>query len=62
MFNFFNRNQEQNEYVVIARYREGDWFRRFVLTDRNAYQACRRFDQAPEFQDWTRVSNASLED
>ena len=61
MFNFFNRNQASNEYVIIARYREGDWFRRFVLSDKSPYSACRRFDQASEFQEWTRVSNASLE-
>ena len=61
MFNFFNRKPSQAEYVVIARYSAGDWFRRFVLTDSSAYAACRRFDQASEFQEWTRVSNASLE-
>lgn len=61
MFNFFNRKSNQTAYVIIARYSAGDWLRRFVLTDVSAYAACRRFDQAAEFQEWTRVSNASLE-
>ena len=60
MFNFFRR-QPQREYVVIARYSAGHWFRRFTLTAPSSYEAARKFDQAPEFHDWTRVSGATLE-
>ena len=60
MFNFFRRRQ-QREYVLIARYSTGDWLRRFVLTAASPYEAARSFDQSPEFQEWTRVSGATLE-
>ena len=59
MFNFFRR-QPQQEYVVIARYSAGHWFRRFILTAPSPYEAARTFDQAAEFQEWTRVSGATL--
>ena len=63
MFNFFrfNSDKPQQSYVIIARYKVGDWFRRFVVTESSAYKACRTFDQNPEFKEWIRVSNASLE-
>ena len=56
----FNRTKPEQEYVVIARYRVGDWFRRFTLTATSSYEACRDFDQSNEFAEWIRVSNASL--
>ena len=63
VFNFFrfNSTKPKQPYVIIARYKVGDWFRRFVLTAASPYEACREFDQSSEFQEWTRVSNASLE-
>ena len=63
VFNFFrfNRTKPEQDYVVIARYKVGDWFRRFTLTAVSPYAACRDFDQSSEFAEWTRVSNASLE-
>ena len=63
MFNFlrFNSSKPQQPYVIIARYKVGDWFRRFVVAETSAYRACRVFDQSPEYKEWIRVSNASLE-
>ncbi len=59
MFNFFRR-QPKIQYTILARYRTGDWFRRFDLTSTSAYRACRDFDSNPENNDWTRVSGATL--
>lgn len=63
MLNFlrFARREQNQSFVIIARYKEGDWFRRFLITETSGYRACRVFDQSPEFEEWTRVSNASLE-
>jgi hypothetical protein len=63
IFNFarFNRNKPEQAYVIIARYKVGDWFRRFVVPATSPYKACRTFDQSREFGEWIRVSNASLE-
>ncbi len=62
MFNFFRRfiAKEQN-FRVVARYYRGDWFRQFSVQATSAYAACRAFDQSKNFQNWIRVSNASLE-
>ena len=59
MFNFFRR-QPQQEYVLLARYRTGHWFKQFVVTAPSTYEAARKFDISDESQAWTRVSGASL--
>ena len=63
IFNFalFNREKPKQTYVIVARYKVGDWFRRFVLAATSPHEACRTFDQSHEFGEWIRVSNASLE-
>lgn len=62
MFNLFRRftAKEQN-FRVVARYYRGDWFRQFSVEATSAYAACRAFDQSEDFQNWIRVSNATLE-
>lgn len=57
MFGFFKR-QPQREFTLLARYRNGHWFRRFEVTAPSAYEACRKFDTSEESQNWTRVSGA----
>ena len=61
MFNFFRR-QPQRAYTVLARYRAGHWFRRFVVKGASAYEAARAFDTSEDNQHWTRVSGATLYD
>jgi len=59
MFNFFRR-QPQKDYVLLARYRTGHWFKRFTVTAPSSYEAARKFDVSEESQNWLRVSGASL--
>ena len=61
MFNFFNR-KPQKAYVVLARSRNGSWFRRFVVQAPSAYEAARKFDTSEDNNTWTRVSGATLYD
>jgi len=61
MFNFFRR-KPQKAYTIMARYRTGHWFRRFVTQGVTAYEAARAFDQSADNQHWTRVSGATLYD
>ena len=59
MFNFFRR-QPQSEYILLARYSTGHWFKQFTVSAVSAYEAARIFDQSEEGQHWTRVSGATL--
>lgn len=62
MFNLFRRfTAKKQNFRVIARYYRGDWFRHFSVEATSAYAACRTFDQSENFQNWIRVSNATLE-
>lgn len=61
MFGFFRR-EPQKAFTILARYRTGHWFRRFVVKGVTAYEAARAFDTSEESQDWTRVSGATLYD
>jgi hypothetical protein len=62
MFNFFRRlTAKEQKFRVVARYYRGDWFRQFSVEATSAYAACRAFDQSENFQNWIRVSNATLE-
>lgn len=61
MFRFFNR-KPQRAYTVLARYRTGTWFRRFVVQAPSSYEAARKFDTSDDGQHWTRVSGATLYD
>lgn len=58
MFGFFNR-KPQREYVLLARYTTGAWFRQFTVSAPSAYEACRKFDTSEESLHWTRVSGAT---
>lgn len=58
-FRFFNRKPQQ-EFVVLARYRTGHWFKRFVVKAASSYEAARKFDNTEV--NWTRVSGATLYD
>ena len=59
MFNWlFGNKRTLGDYVVIARYRGGHWFRQFDVKAYDSYEAARTFDQ--ENTDWTRVSGATL--
>ena len=60
MFNFFNRfKRSEAQYVLLARYRTGDWFKQFTVTAYDSYEAARKFDTSGEHA-WTRVSGATL--
>lgn len=61
MFFFFNR-KPQRAYTVLARYRNGHWFRQFVVKAPSAYEAARKFDTSEDNNTWTRVSGATLYD
>ena len=61
MFGFFNR-KPQRAYTILARYRTGSWFRRFVVQAPSSYEAARKFDTSEDSQNWTRVSGATLYD
>lgn len=61
MLNFFKRQiSPSREYVVLARYRTGDWMKQFTIEARDAYEACRQFDQCDCSDHWTRVSGATI--
>jgi hypothetical protein len=61
MLNFLKRPfKPQREYVFLARYRTGDWFKQFTVTARDPYEACRNFDNSEDRLEWLRVSGASL--
>ena len=62
MFGLFNRFNRTKEYTILARYRGGHWFKRFVVSGRNGYDACRKFDQCDTCQSWERVSGATVID
>ena len=47
-----------NRYTVIARVRDGHFFRRFSVAGYTAYEAARRFDRTQ--LDWIRVSGATV--
>ena len=57
MLNFFRRKPQQ-EFVVLARYCTGHWFKQFVVKAPSAYEAARKFDTTEPR--WTRVSGATL--
>ena len=63
MLNFFNRfkrfKRPEAEYVLLARYRTGDWFKQFTVTAYDSYEAARKFDNGDNGL-WTRVSGAIL--
>jgi hypothetical protein len=59
MLGFFRR-QPQQVYVIIARYGSGNWMKRFEIAAASPYEACRKFDQTPEFHSFTRVSGATI--
>ena len=61
MFNFFRR-KPQRAYTVLARFRNGSWFRQFVVKAPSAYEAARKFDTSEDNNAWTRVSGATLYD
>ena len=58
-FNFFKLRAPDQPFVVLARYRTGDWFKSFTILAPTAYEACRTFD-GQDLRDWVRVSGASL--
>lgn len=63
MLNFFRGlipAPKQQEYTILARYRQGYWMRQFEVTARDPYLACRAFDQSRDSDTWTRVSGATL--
>lgn len=61
MLNFFRRKSSpKSEYVLLARYRTGDWMKQFTVEARNAYTACREFDQSDSAVHWIRVSGATI--
>lgn len=47
-------------YTLLARYRTGDWLRRFDIEAFSAYEACRDFDTSDVSDYWERVSGASI--
>ena len=59
LFNRFKPNRTEAEYVLLARYRTGHWFKQFTVSAYDGYEACRKFDTG-ESRDWTRVSGATL--
>ena len=59
MFNFFRR-QPQQEFVVIARYRTGHWFKRFIVSAVSSYEASRKFDTSEDGLYWNRIAGATL--
>ena len=60
MFNLFRRQKRtEADYVVIARYRTGHWFKQFTVRAYDSYEAARKFDTSGEHA-WTRVSGATL--
>ena len=60
MFKLFNRfKRSESEYVLLARYRTGDWFKQFTVTAYDSYEAARKFDNGDNGF-WTRVSGATL--
>ncbi len=62
MFNFlFKRiNRSKADYVLLARYRTGDWMKQFTVSAYDGYEAARDFDTSDESGYWTRVSGATL--
>lgn len=62
MFGFlFGRKSKRTEadYVILARYRSGHWFKSFTIRAYDSYEAARKFDTSGE-HDWVRVSGATL--
>lgn len=61
MFNFFRRKSSPSrEFVLLARYRTGDWMKQFTVEAGDAYTACRDFDQSDRAVHWIRVSGATV--
>ena len=60
MFGFFNRFRKQQAYTLLARSRNGSWFRSFTVEAASSYDACRKFDTSETNNTWTRVSGATL--
>lgn len=59
MLNLFSRKSKKN-YIIIARHGSGSWMKRFEIEAATPYEACRKFDQAPEFRSFVRVSGATV--
>ena len=59
MFGIFNRFRKPADYIVIARYRDGHWFKQFTVSAYDTYEAARKFDTG-DYSRWTRVSGATL--
>ena len=57
---FFRGNLEPTRYQIIARYSNGYWFKQFEVEAYGSYEACRFFDTSDCFQEWTRVSGATI--
>ena len=61
MFNFLKRPfKSKHDYVLLARYRTGDWMKQFTVSAYDGYEAARDFDNSDGRLDWIRVSGATL--
>ena len=59
MLNFFRR-QPQRDYDILARTKAGTYFLRHTVRAASPYEACRLFDTDPQFQNYVRVSGATI--
>ena len=56
----FSLGRQLKRYEIIARVQNGDFMSRHIVEAVDAYQACRKFDTSPDYQQYIRVSGATI--
>ena len=56
----FSLKRQLKRYTIVARIRNGTFMSRHIVEAVDAYQACRKFDTSPEYEQYIRVSGATL--